>query len=224
MSLQQVQSPIHLRKVTAIEARAVGESLAAAFFDDPVICWAWHDPQRRRQILPDFFELMVNAALECDEVYTTDDFAGAALWLPPAALHTFEDEAAAFADAVERVAHEFAPAVLQLFAVLDDHHPKEPHYYLPIIGTRPGQQGRGIGSGLLAPVLERCDRQHLPAYLEATSRRNQLLYRRHGFTVSGEIPLPGGPNLWAMWREPKPADSNTMGSASVGAGRYRRDA
>lgn len=220
MSLKEVQSPIHLKKVTAIEARAIGETLAAAFFDDPVICWAWHDPQRRLQILPDFFELMVNAGLEYDEVYTTDDFAGAAVWLPPAALHTSEDEAAIFANAVERVTHEFAPAVLQLFAALDDHHPKEPHYYLPIIGTQPEQQGRGIGSGLLAPVLEQCDRQHLPAYLEATSRRNQLLYRRHGFTVTGEIPLPGGPNLWAMWREPKPADLNTMGPALDRAGRY----
>lgn len=219
MSLKAVQSPIHIKKVTATEAKAVGETLAAAFFEDPVICWAWHDPQRRRQILPEFFELMVNVGLEYDEVYTTDDFAAAALWLPPAALHTSEDEAAALANAVERVTHEFAPAVLQLFAVLDDHHPSEQHYYLPIIGTQPERQGRGIGSALLAPVLEQCDRQHLPAYLEATSQRNQLLYRRHGFTISGEIPLPGGPNLWAMWREPKPVDLKTIGSAPVGADR-----
>ncbi|MDP8970780.1 MAG: GNAT family N-acetyltransferase [Actinomycetota bacterium] len=200
--IEPVQPLTRPRKPTAAERRAVAETLAAAFFDDPVIRWAWHNPQRRRQILPDFFELMVTGSLAHDEVYTTDDLAGAALWLPPAALQPSDGEAADFAAAVERVTHEFTPAVLQLFATLEEHHPHEPHYYLPIIGTRPEHQGRGIGSALLAPVLERCDQDEVPAYLEATSERNQALYVRHGFQVTDEIPLPGGPTLWAMWREP----------------------
>jgi GNAT superfamily N-acetyltransferase len=93
--------------------------------------------------------------------------------------------------------------VLNLFAALDDRPPHEAHYYLPIVGTKPEEQGRGIGSALLAPVLERCDREGLPAYLEATSERNKPLYARHGFTVTDEIQVPGGPTLWAMWREPR---------------------
>lgn len=205
MSLMEpVQSLIRPRKATTAEASVVAETLAAAFFDDPVIRWAWQDHERRRQILPDFFELMVAGSLEYDHVYTTDDLAGAALWMPPAALEASYEEAAALTAAIEGVTHEFAPAVLQLFAILDDHHPHEPHYYLPIIGTRPEHQGRGIGSALLAPVLERCDREQLPAYLEATSDRNQALYARHGFQVTGEILLPDGPTAWAMWREPQP--------------------
>ena len=35
----------------------------------------------------------------------------------------------------------------------------------------PELQGRGIGSALMQPVLERCDRDGMPAYLEATTPR-----------------------------------------------------
>ena len=55
----------------------------------------------------------------------------------------------------------------------------------------------------MAPVLETCDRERVPAYLEATSERNKLLYLRHGFEVTDEIPLPDGPTMWPMWRSPR---------------------
>jgi GNAT superfamily N-acetyltransferase len=201
--IEPVRPQVRARKAVTAEAGPVADTLAAAFFDDPVIRWAWHDAGRRRQILPGFFALMVQGSLELDEVYTTDDLAGAALWVPPAALEVSDEDAAAFAGAVEAVTEEFAPAVLELFAVLDDHHPHDPHYYLPIVGTKPEEQGRGIGSALLAPVLEHCDQEGLPAYLEATSERNKPLYARHGFTVIDEVTVPDGPTLWAMWREPR---------------------
>ncbi|MGB0096249.1 MAG: GNAT family N-acetyltransferase, partial [Solirubrobacteraceae bacterium] len=61
---------------------------------------------------------------------------------------------------------------------------------------------QGIGSALMKPMLDRCDRDGMPAYLEATSERNRRLYLRHGFDVTGEIRLPDGPSMWPMWREP----------------------
>jgi predicted N-acetyltransferase YhbS len=68
--------------------------------------------------------------------------------------------------------------------------------------VRPERQGAGIGGALIAPGLERCDREAVPAYLEATSDRNRALYERHGFRAHGRIALPGGPALWRMWRDP----------------------
>lgn len=203
MSVMEQRRPVtRPRKAKESEARDVAETLAAAFFDDPVIGWAWNEASRRREILADFFELMVRESLAYNETYTTDDFAGAALWMPPAAQKVPDEQVAAFAGAVERVTLEFAPSVLELLSVLEDHHPHEPHYYLPVIGTRPERQGFGIGSALLDRVLSRCDQEKLPAYLEATTRRNQALYERRGFQVVDEIALPNGPALWAMWREP----------------------
>lgn len=203
MSLMESLRPgIHPRKATPDETRAVAQTLAAAFFDDPVIGWAWTDPVRRRQILPDFFALWAAGCMEYSEVYTTPDLAGAALWMPPHVQQAFDDKADTFATDVGRAAREFAPAVMELLALLDDSHPHEPHCYLPVMGTRPGHQGQGIGGVLLDTVLAQCDRKGMPAYLEATSARNQSLYARHGFRTLGEVLLPDGPALHTMWREP----------------------
>ena len=66
--------------------------------------------------------------------------------------------------------------------------------------------------GLQRPVLERCDDEKLPAYLEATSPRTRALYERHGFEVTGQFSA-GHESLpaWRMWRTPtsKPQRAQT---------------
>jgi hypothetical protein len=51
-------------------------------------------------------------------------------------------------------------------------------------------------------VLARCDRDGIPAYLEATSAQSRRLFERHGFVATGTITPNGGPTLTAMWRDP----------------------
>jgi GNAT superfamily N-acetyltransferase len=70
------------------------------------------------------------------------------------------------------------------------------------MGVAPGWQGQGIGSALMAPVLEWCDREDVRAYLDATSERNKRLYERHGFKAEEPFAAKGGPPLWPMWRQP----------------------
>jgi ribosomal protein S18 acetylase RimI-like enzyme len=87
---------------------------------------------------------------------------------------------------------------------IDAGHPSEPAWYLDYIAVTPAAQGRGIGSALLAPMLERLDRERLPACLTAGSARSRNLYRRHGFEVREEFRLPyDGPPMWRMWRDPR---------------------
>ena len=61
-------------------------------------------------------------------------------------------------------------------AHLDHHHehPPEPHYYLEFLGTRRGQQSRGGGTAVLQPMLDRCDAEGVPAYLESLAIRLQF--------------------------------------------------
>jgi hypothetical protein len=54
----------------------------------------------------------------------------------------------------------------------------------------------------MGPVLERCDREGEPAYLESSKEQNIPFYSRHGFEVTGQLDLPDGPSMWPMWREP----------------------
>lgn len=83
-------------------------------------------------------------------------------------------------------------------------HPREPHWYLYLLGTDSAHQGRGHGSAVLQPVLERCDDEVRPAYLESSKEVNIPFCRRHGFEVRSEFcPINGCPPMWPMWREPR---------------------
>ena len=73
-----------------------------------------------------------------------------------------------------------------------------------MLGTEPASQGKGIGSALMQPILDRCDSEGLPAYLESSKDTNIPFYSRHGFEVTGEIKIgKDGPMVWPMWRTPK---------------------
>jgi ribosomal protein S18 acetylase RimI-like enzyme len=87
---------------------------------------------------------------------------------------------------------------------MEERHPDDrSHRYLFILGTEQAAQGRGLGSALLSHMLARVDAEQMPAYLESSSERNLALYGRHGFEVTSEVAIPGGPRIWPMWRQPR---------------------
>jgi ribosomal protein S18 acetylase RimI-like enzyme len=159
--------------------------------------WIVDDGSRREQLLPSFFGAVAESYLGYDETYAVEGVS-AAVWAPPGAEDD-EGLATVLGESVE----EYAPRMFEILGLMEAKHPVEPLYYLFLLGTRPGWQGRGLGSSLMAPVLETCDQDGAPAFLEATSERNKLFYLRHGFEVTDEIPLPDGPTMWCMWRSPR---------------------
>jgi GNAT superfamily N-acetyltransferase len=188
-----------LRRAATEDVEPLKTVLAEAFHEDPFFCWLIPNDDKRRTRLRRFFEIELrHFALSRGRVWTTDDLAGAALSLPPGAwhvpLHATLMEGTAFG---VRVLHA---AWYQ--AALDLRHVRGPHYYIRDIGVHPGMQGRGLGSALLRPTLDRCDRQGLPAYLEASSERNAALYERLGFKLTKELRRAGGPPLRLMLRRP----------------------
>jgi ribosomal protein S18 acetylase RimI-like enzyme len=79
-------------------------------------------------------------------------------------------------------------------------HPKEPHWYLQVIGTDPRKQGKGFAGVLMRNQLAVADASGTPCYLESSKESNIPVYRAFGFEVVREIHLPNGPTLWPMWR------------------------
>jgi len=182
------------------DAKRIAASLTLAFYDDPVFRWFSPDDRRRGAMLPQFFEVFVEAYLSHGEIYTDTGAAGAALWAAPATDPLSGEPV--YAERLEELSGIDAPRLFRIVELLEANAPQQPHYHLQFLGVRPEQQGAGLGGALMAPMLERCDRDRVPAYLEATSDRNRALYERHGFRAHGDIPLPGGPALWRMWRDP----------------------
>ena len=141
---------------------------------------------------------------EHPELFVTDGAGSVAIW------HGVDDwkgstvESIRSLPAFTRVFGIGLPRVLRLLATIERVHPREPHYHLAYVGTHPDRQGQGLGTAVLAPMLERCDTEGLPAYLENSKPRNEAFYVRHGFVSTGPIPLPdGAPPMMAMWREPR---------------------
>ncbi len=195
-----------VRKATADDASRLARTLAQAFYEDPLMRWILPNGSRRqRQLYRSFDSIFLKRlCLPHDETYTTEGIAGGALWLPPG------NWPLGLLDNLRLLPHFAAswgrnvPRALRFSSQMDSKHPHDPHYFLYFLGVAPGRQGKGIGTSLMQPVLERCDRERIPAYLEASASRNRNLYARNGFEVVEEVQLPAGaPPIWRMWREPR---------------------
>jgi ribosomal protein S18 acetylase RimI-like enzyme len=134
-------------------------------------------------------------------LYTTSDHAGAALWALPGQWR--ED----LRQSVQTLTllPPLLPRLLRTMRAMtriELAHPLQEHFYLSVLGTAPDRRRQGIGSALLQPVLELCDAERTPAYLETATEENVGFYARHGFEVQRRLDLPGGaPPLWLLWRE-----------------------
>jgi ribosomal protein S18 acetylase RimI-like enzyme len=198
-----------VRKATPDDVPRLAAALARAFDGDPPMQWFLPDAESRVERARGLFELMLTRVhLERDWCYTTEDLVGGALWVPPGNWRLGIVQQLTLLPGMLRVFGRGLARAQRGLAVMEEGHPRDAHYYLDSLGVVPEWQGRGIGSALLAPVLERCDHERMPAYLNAGSARSRDLYRRHGFEVTEEFSLPDdGPPLWRMWRKPQAAAS-----------------
>ncbi|HVZ94745.1 MAG TPA: GNAT family N-acetyltransferase [Phycisphaerales bacterium] len=174
-------------------------ALTLAFSNDPACRWAWPDAQQYLDAFPRFVRAFGGRAFEQGSAFHTDGYRGVALWLQPG---SGPDEEALGELLEETVADETLRDLFHVFERMGAFHPKEPHWHLPLIGVDPALQGRGWGSALLRHALAQCDEENLPAYLEATSIRSAVLYRRLGFAPLGTIQVGSSPPIIPMLREP----------------------
>ncbi|MFI5826979.1 GNAT family N-acetyltransferase [Streptomyces sp. NPDC051578] len=197
---------LEIRRAGQSDRDAVARLLDEAFRDDPVSSWVFPDPAHRAAVHGKFLGVFVDVALAEGRIDYAADGSAAALWLRvPAGDHEgdAEDDVPAMMRAVADPDNERCELVGRLTGEV--HPTSEEHEYLLMIAVAPGRQGEGLGTELMRPVLERCDREGVPAYLEASSERSKALYERLGWRFTGTaVRLPDGPLMWPMWRKPQP--------------------
>lgn len=177
-------------------ARLIQTALVA-FVTDPMVRWISDGAAAFLEATGDFFDAFGGRAFEHGSAWTANDGQAVAMWLPPGVEPDGEK--------MLEILQKFAPEerLEDMFVVLgqmEQFHPHEEHWYLPIIGCDPMYLGQGLGGMLMKTALERVDADGLPAYLESSNPRNVSLYERHGFEVIGEIQHGSSPVMLPMFR------------------------
>ena len=189
-----------IKTATASNEASVIDVVVRAFSADPVARWAWPEPPQYFTHFPSFVKAFGGKAFTYGSAYYIDGYAGAALWLPPD-VHPDQDALISLAE--RTVSEQTRKHVFAVFEQMGRYHPGEPHWYLPLIGVDPSQQGKGFGSALMKHALVQCDRDHKLAYLESTNPKNIPLYERHGFELLGTIQVGTSPPILPMLCKPK---------------------
>lgn len=191
---------IEIRAATADEAEEAIACITAAFVSDPIARFCWPSVRDHLLHMPSFTRDFAGAGFAHGAAHVSPDLCGAALWLPP--------DVHGDGEAVEALLRETThpPHLDDMLATMDRvgrYHPREPHWYLPLIGVEPYARGRGLGAALLRHATEHFDREGALAYLESSNPRNIPLYLRHGFEVAAEIRVGAAPPMTPMLRYPR---------------------
>jgi GNAT superfamily N-acetyltransferase len=185
--------------------------MGRAFEDYNLMAYA--KPADRAKAVTSLYGAILKDCFTHGEVYAYGACTGVAGWLPPSSpAPTFFRQARAGMlslpwhfgwrgffrlDAYDKVARR-----------LHHDHAPMPHWFLAAIGVEPTQQGQGIGSKLMLPMLERADREGLHCWLDTHQELNVRLYQRHGFVVAERAEVPGHPiPVYGMLRPPRPVTS-----------------
>ena len=216
-------------EIATLRRDQIGDSsavLTRAFDDDPVFRYLYPTARRRRWACRGFLQAIVRDGLPFGEVWAAvDDGAvvGAAGWLPEGAYPPSRRRAARQLVAAWQALltpHTFRDG-LRYLTETEKLHPKEPHWYLAVIGVEPDRQGEGLGGKLLAAVVGRLDETGVPAYLETSTedltsevcpptwklrRRKRRLVQAPRVRGAARGPARRRRStVWTMWREPREA-------------------
>lgn len=182
---------------------------AQAFAADPMFTYIFPKHQRRIALLRRFMTAALRYGVLFGEVFTTVDGAGSALWLTPGQTAITPERMIRSGMAALPMTLGF-PAFGRFMTFVqygDKVHEQmlhEPHWYLLNLAVDPARHRQGIGSALIAPVLQHADRDQQACYLETNNPSNLPFYALHGFHVVHQGNIPNnGPPFWGLVRQPQ---------------------
>jgi GNAT superfamily N-acetyltransferase len=205
--MRAMTTPEDVRRIDRGGAATAARVLGRAFVDDPGWIHIFPDASTRAAQVERLLTPTVGEAYaplgECWVVADREGAKAAAIWAPPG-RHAIPwwTTAKLFPRLAWQIRRR-VPQALELFRLMDDGHPHEPHYYLAALGVDPAHQGRGHGVRVITPVLDRCDATGTLAWLESANPKNHSFYRRLGFELVREATVKDGPTMTFFARKPR---------------------
>jgi GNAT superfamily N-acetyltransferase len=198
-----------LRSATSADVKQLAAMLARAFYDDPPLVWLLPNPSRRLGRITRMWATVIEfESLRyggVDVACGGGEILGGAIWMPPGRWEPSLGQKIRALPGLTWALGTAPGRTVRFGRALSGAHPREPHWYLQLIGVDPGWQGRGVASLLLRSRLKRCDQDGQSAYLEASKPGGVPLYEHFGFRRTRDLDMPeGAPAITAMWRPPGP--------------------
>ncbi len=194
------------RKAKRADKKKVIEILSNSFERDLHIGWYTGNDHRKHRKMKSLMAFMFESSFRYKDAYIGNDMKAVALWKnSPGNKMTFRL-------LVEYIRFTWIfgfskiKAISKLEKLIHQRHPQtEDYFFLWIIGTHQDHQQKGIGSSLLAPMLEAANQQQKAIYLETTNEENIPFYKKRGFEVHDEVEIesPTRMRIYFMRRLPK---------------------
>ena len=193
-----------VRTATKADMTPLSQSLARAFYDDPVFSYFIPDHSVRLKKLERVMGILFKLGEPHHACFTTTNYESVTLWRPP---NEWDVPFWAYITNGPALISAFGgnlPRVLTTMDMMEKTHPHTPHWYLQTIGTDPAFQGKGYGGVIMRHTLNVADAAHMTCYLESSKDTNIPIYQSFGFELTGEMQVPGGGlKIWPMWRKPR---------------------
>ena len=188
------------------QLKTAADTLAEAFFDDPLMHIIAPDEKRRVKVGPWFFGMTVKYGMRWAQSWCNDDASSAAVWFPATKtdISTIRMLRVGFGALPFKAGLSGASRFMRALSATEKFHKavEGPHWYLMAVGTRVTRQGTGLGSALLELGTSQADAAGIPCYLETGTESNVAYYSKRGFEVTGQADLFGF-TLYGMVRKPK---------------------
>lgn len=181
---------VAVRATPANRIRVV-DTVVAAFAEDPAFHYFFDEPYFREQAAV-FAAYLFDRRVGYGNVWVIDGGISVSMWDSPASSGSTCPPLDLPASVIARI-EAFDAAIHHLL-------PATPHWYLGVVATHPAHAGQRWGRRTITAGLDEAKQAGLPAYLETATAGNVDLYRRSGWTLTGETksPIPA----WVMRFDP----------------------
>ncbi|MFT6957118.1 MAG: ribosomal protein S18 acetylase RimI-like enzyme [Halieaceae bacterium] len=210
-----------VRSASQHEYEQLGRITAQSFAEDPFNCWLFKNTEVMELLYSSLAQEVYLPGQLC--YFATSQQAGADVGATMWMLSTdISDLSLATSIKIAwKVLISLGPgAVYKIFKFEREsskRKPAEPYMYLFSVGVLKDVRGIGLGRKLMVPMLDACDRERLPVFLESSNPENHGYYASLGFRTQEIYHFTkGAPPMEAMLRHPRPLKQECLSSRAAG--------
>ncbi|MDO8307378.1 MAG: GNAT family N-acetyltransferase [Actinomycetota bacterium] len=190
---------VGVRPAALDDVASVATMVAAAFAADPA--WSFIVGPGNPAAREAFARTLLMPRIGRGTAWVADDCTAVAMWDRIAVERQVDDDHDVRWAAFRVEVGEEVWARLEAYeTALKAAAPARPYWYLGVLATHPGHQGRGLASAVLSPGLEAADAEGWDCWLETSTPANKAFYAGRGFTDAVPVDVPGGPPTWWLRR------------------------